>query len=311
MKYLKIYTIVACLLLLLVTGSSVFSQSVSATADREKILLGEQIKLLLKSESVNDIISWFSVPDSLNHMEVVERSKIDTIEIEGIRNYEQTITITSFDSGQWQIPALQIATSKAIYKTQPITIEVLPVDVSQLEEYHDIKDIVEVEAPRSWLIIIIIAAITLLSALGIWYYLNKHKKPQVAAPKISGNLTPLQWAEKELDTLAQENYVAQNKVKKHYQQLTNICRQYFYLQLQHKSLYETTGEWMLHLQPLPVQQEIKTSFLQLLILADTVKFAKYLPPQEENDNSINTARQMVKQVAAWQNTIVKSPKKSN
>ena len=300
------------MLLLVIAGNSSFSQSISATSDRDKILLGEQIKVLLKSDNLNGITNWFAFPDTINHLEVVERSKIDTIEIAGTQNYQQTITITSFDSGQWQIPSLQlVAANNVKYTTLPITIEVIPVDVSQMQDYHDIKEIVEVEQKNSRLIIIIIAAITLIS-IGLIYWLMKKKKAVVVqAPKLTGNLSPVQWALQELDKLQAENLPAKNAVKQHYQQLTNIARQYFYLQLNHQSLHQTTAEWMLDLQAISVRQDAKTSFLQLLRLADTVKFAKYLPPAEENDQSIITARQMVEQVAAWQKTIISSPIKSN
>jgi hypothetical protein len=296
---------------MVVAGKSSFSQSISAVADREKILIGEQIKLLLKTDNVNGITNWFAFPDTVNHMEVVERSKIDTIEIAGTQNYQQTITITSFDSGQWQIPALEISAASKTFTTQPITIEVIPVDVSQLQEYHDIKEIVEVEQKSSTLIIIIIAAITLVSLALVYWFMQRKKPVTAKAPVIKGNLSPLEWAMQELDKLRSENLPSQNAVKQHYQKLTNIARQFFVLQLQHKSLHQTTDEWMLNLQPIPVRQDAKTSFLQLLRLADTVKFAKYLPPAEENERSIEVTRQMVEQVATWQNTIVNAPKKSS
>ena len=311
MKEKKLYTIVVLILLSLLVGDHVYGQSVSAIADREKILLGEQIKLTLKSENVNAITNWFAFPDTVNHIEVVERGKIDTIEVADIKNYQQVITLTSFDSGRWQIPELQIQTAGAIYTTQPIAIEVIPVDVSQLENYHDIKEIVEVEQQSKLAILLIIAALTLIALAAVWYFMRKKRLVNVEAPVIDVDLTPQQWANSELDKLQQENLPAQQAVKQHYQRLTDICRQYFYLQLRQQSLHQTTDEWMINLQPLPVRHDAKTSFLQLLRLADTVKFAKYLPPAEENDGSINIARQMVEQVASWHKTIVNTPKKSN
>lgn len=293
-------------------GKSSFGQSVSAVADREKILIGEQIRLLLKTDNINGITNWFAFPDTVNHLEVVERSKIDTIAVGGTPNFQQVITITSFDSGQWQIPALDIALangSKA--STQPITIDVIPVDVSQLQDYHDIKEIVEVEQKNSYLIINIIVAITLISIAMVYWLMSKKRVVAAGAPKLKGNLTPLEWALQELDILRSENLPINNAVKQHYLKLTNIARQFFYLQLHHQSLHQTTDEWMLNLQAIPVRQDAKTSFLQLLRLADTVKFAKYLPPAEENARSIDVARQMVEQVATWHNTTISSPNKGS
>ena len=89
-----------------------FSQNISATIDREKILIGEQITLQLKAENITPqtqhITGWFSLPDSGNHIEVVKRSPIDTLNINGTTSYFQNITLTSFDSGNWQLPPLRI-----------------------------------------------------------------------------------------------------------------------------------------------------------------------------------------------------------
>ena len=279
-------------------AAGTFGQNVTAKADRDKILIGEQINLLLKTDNIQAISQWFNLPDTVNHIEVVKRSKIDTIDIAGNNVYQQTIAITSFDSGHWQLPALTvIGNNNATYTTAPIELDVLPVDVSQLQDYHDIKDIVEVKQATSYVAIILIALITLISLIAIIILMRKKKVVNVKAPTLTGNLTPLQWAVQELDKLRIENLFGQNKVKQHYQRLTDITRQYFHLQLHHKSLQQTTDEWMVNLYALPVNQDTKTSFLQLLRLADTVKFAKYQPPAFENEQSIPVALQMVEKVA--------------
>ncbi len=276
-----------------------FGQAVTATVDRDKILIGEQINLLLKTDNIQSITQWFNLPDTINHLEVVNRSKIDTIDIAGNTIYQQNIAITSFDSGHWQLPALTLVGGNNVnYTTPPIELDVLPVDVSELQDYHDIKDIVEVEEQSSYLIIILIALITLISLVAIIILMRKKRAVAVKVPTLTGNLSPLEWARQELNKLKAENHFGQNRVKQHYQQLTNITRQFFHLQLRHKSLQQTTDEWMVNLHSLPVNQDIKTSFLQLLRLADTVKFAKYQPPAFENEQSIPVALQMIESVAA-------------
>ncbi|MDB5191806.1 MAG: hypothetical protein JWQ96_1369 [Segetibacter sp.] len=305
MKKQKIYIV-----FLLVTVCSVFTlfasaQSIKASMDREKILIGEQIQLKLTVENAKGLKGWFNLPDSVNHIEVVERQKIDTIQVGSITNYQQTISITSFDSGQWQIPALSVP--GVGQKIPPLTIYVLPVDVSQMKDYHDIKDIVEVKTEINWLIVGIIAFLTLaaLIALFILFKKMKAKVPAAAAIKV-GNLSPLAWAMQELDKLKQEALYQSNHVKQHYDRLTDIARNYFVLQMQHPSMHITTDEWMIRLQALPVESSTKTSFFQLLRLSDTVKFAKYLPPAEENERSIDTAKEMLQHVNALQQQIQSS-----
>ena len=297
-------------LIIFCNASVSFGQAVTATVDRDKILIGEQINLLLKTDNIQSITQWFNLPDTINHLEVVNRGKIDTIEIAGNTVYQQNIAITSFDSGHWQLPVLTlVGGNNASYTTPLIELDVLPVDVSQLQDYHDIKDIVEVEQQSSYLILLI-ALITLISLVAIIILVRKKRAVAVKLPTLAGNLSPLEWAKQELDKLKTENHFGQNRVKQHYQQLTDITRQFFHLQLRHKSLQQTTDEWMVNLHSLPVHQDIKTSFLQLLRLADTVKFAKYHPPAFENEQSIPVALQMVEKVAAETERVQPKLKKS-
>jgi hypothetical protein len=96
-----------------------------------------------------------------------------------------------------------------------------------------------------------------------------------------------------------ENLPSQGLVKQFYQRLTDISRQYFHRQLKHAAIHQTTEELMLSLQDMQVDNDTKTSFFQFLRLSDIVKFAKYLPPENEHDNSINAATNMMKSVTAW------------
>lgn len=311
MKHYISYKFWVLVLINFCSAGVLFGQAVTAKADRDKILIGEQINLLLKTDNIQGISQWFNLPDTINHLEVVNRSKIDTIDIAGNTIYQQTISITSFDSGHWQLPALTlVGNNNANYTTTPIEVDVLPVDVSQLQDYHDIKDIVEVQQATSYLAIMLIGLITLISLIALIVLMRKKRTVTVKAPTLTDKLSPLEWAKQELDKLRAENLFGQNRVKQHYQRLTDITRQFFHLQLHDKSLHQTTDEWMVNLHALPVSPDVKTSFLQLLRLADTVKFAKYLPPAPENEQSISVALLMVEKVAAETDRIQPNIKRS-
>src|ERR1044072_9549397 len=83
------------------------AQSVSASLDRDKILLGEQVTLQLNFTNLNSatsfIASWPQLKDTINHLEILKRSSIDTVEVNYLNSYRQNFTITGFDSGKWQI----------------------------------------------------------------------------------------------------------------------------------------------------------------------------------------------------------------
>lgn len=171
----------------------------------------------------------------------------------------------------------------------------LPVDVSKLEDYHDIKEIEEVPRQTNWIIVGIIAVITLLS-IAIVYWLFR-KKTFVPTTVVKGNLSPLEWALAEINKLNAQNLQQRNEVKKYYSELADISRIFFQMQLQQQPMQKTTDEWMVHLQSLSVDNDIKTSFFQFLRLADTVKFAKYLPPESESEVSVEAIKQMLQKVS--------------
>lgn len=297
----KLYIRLLVLLVLSSVSIQLFSQTPKAGVDRDKVFIGEQINLKLAIEGGKAGMSWFSFPDSLNHFEIIKRGKIDTVLNGSTTNYYQLITITSFDSGRWEFPSLFVPGLSQ--PTPPITIDVLPVDVSQMQDYNDIKDIEEVKQENDWLLVSIIAVITLLSIGMLWWIFSKKRKVQVIRQPTFGDLSPLQWALAELEKLRSGNLTTPTEVKYFYSSLTDISRTFFYRQLQQNSLQQTTDEWMVILQSLSVDNETKTSFFQVLRLADTVKFAKYLPHARDNETSVEVIKSMLQKSSLLHSSI--------
>ena len=243
----KFYTFLFVSIILSSHYSNLFSQTVKASVNRDRICIGEQIQLKLSVEKGKAGIIWFRFPDSLNHLEVIKRGRIDTVLNGNYTNYSQTIILTSFDSGRWQFPPLSLAGIKQ--STLPINIDILPVDVSKMVEYNDIKGIESVKPENNWLITGIIAFITLLSIAAIWRLLIKRKKAPFSNILIKGDISPLDWALAELSKLKEPQPYEAAEVKKYYADLNNISRTFCNRQLQQNSLQQTTDEGMVALQP--------------------------------------------------------------
>ena len=106
----------SCLLGLLYPFSLLAQQAVDVTAkaDTNSIRIGEQIKLQLTAtltpaqfKDPNFKIIFPVLPDSLDHFEVITRTSLDTVNSQDIHTLHQTFTLTSFDSGHWQIPPVR------------------------------------------------------------------------------------------------------------------------------------------------------------------------------------------------------------
>ncbi len=284
----KTNTILCAIVFLCCLHTSLFSQTISASPNRTRIFIGEQVMLRLAVENAHHGIAWFQFADTMNHLEVVQRSKIDTVLSGGVTNYYQTIAITSFDSGKWQFPALAIAGINQI--TMPITIDVVPVDVSQKKDYNEIKDIEEVQLSTHPFIIGILITITLFSLCMIYILIQKKRVVTFENPVLQTSESAWHWAEKELNKLQQPSSSSQVEVKNYYSKLNNISRIFFSLQLKEDNQQFTTDEWMVKLNKLSIEHDAKTAFFQFLRLSDSVRFAKFSPPSAINSVAIETMK---------------------
>lgn len=285
-------------------NSTTYSQNISASMDRDKILIGEQVELLLKvtdlDRSRQDIDKWFNLPDSFNHLEVVKRLPIDTSEAEGVYTYSQKILLTSFDSGYWQIPPVTVSfTNKNSANTQPVNVSVLPVDASNLKDYHDFKDIIEVNEETNWWriggIIIAVIALCIIVVLLIRYF-KKRKSVQLQPIKKIG----IEEALRQIDALQKKNLIAKQLHKLYFTELINICRNFSDRQLNILSANKTTDEYMLLLKGKIGTEPAQVSYFQLLRLADAVKFAKFIPGSSECEEAAVVARNFVKTIYQFQ-----------
>jgi hypothetical protein len=285
---------------------SAYTQSASSTIDRNKILLGEQVNLQLKAEDINTrmffLQDWFNIPDSVSHIQVIKRSAIDTINVGGVTTFTQMLTITSFDSGKWKLGPLQLIMqdrttgNQTVLQTDSVVLEVLPVDVSNMQNYHDVKDILDVEVkPNYWLYVAIAASAIVLIIL-IWLMVKGSKKKKVDLPKPAYKGTPLEHALQQIKELEGEDLPAKQQVKLFYTRLSDILRNYFNDRFNVHSSHATSDELMVLLSVYLQDEKYRIEFYQLLRLSDAVKFAKYIPSTEQNEKAVKTAIETLQHV---------------
>jgi hypothetical protein len=291
-------------LIILTTGflSFVFcghAQEVSASIDRNKILIGEQVTLQIKVQNFNArtafLQNWFYPSDTTTHIQVVKRESVDTIDVGGLTTYMQKLILTSFDSGNWKLDPMQVTMQeratgkKTILQTDSLFLEVLPVDVSNMQSYHDIKDILAVEPKPDYTLYIAIAVSLIIAAILVYLLAKQKRTKKEELPKPVYKGTPLEHALQKIKELGQENLPAIGQVKLFYTKLADICKNYFADQLQVRSTQATSDELMVLLSVYLQNEKNRTLFYQLLRLADAVKFAKYIPGTEQNNEATKTA----------------------
>lgn len=269
----------------LISYIACFSQRLSAVTDTNKILIGEKIQLVLKAViPKNEKPLWFTI-DTIPHFEILDKSKIETQPNENNLVLTQTLTLTSWDSGKWQIPSFKLFNTT----TKPITVFVAytPFDVSK--PYNDIKDIADVKKPEheTWYWYVIGAAI--LIVLFLLFFPAGKKQPR---PVSEIDLNAYKKAMQQLEKIRSSN-LAEKNVKEYYSQLVGVFRWYVQARKGIQSVSRTTDTLIIQLQQLNLPQDQYSHLLQVLRLSDFVKFAKFEPAAKENDEAFNTIKQSI------------------
>ena len=261
------------------------AQEVKFSFDKQKILIGEQMQVKIEATVANGQSSDLFSIDTLPHFEVLEQSKIDTNVIGDRLQLSRLLTITSWDSGQWEFPT--VISNGA--PSKPILIAVnytSPWDSSK--PYHDIKGIVPVKDPgrSTWWWYVIGAA--LLVALFLLFF--PEGKKENAVSELDSNA--YKKAMQQLNKL-QSDKVASVNVKQYYTELIGIFRTYLKGAKGIQSFSKTTDDLSIQLQALKLPQQEYNNLLQTLRLSDLVKFAQYKPEGQINQDSFNTIKESI------------------
>ena len=272
------------------------SITIRATADKNRIAIGERIHLTLEAIfPSNEPMRFFDI-DSIDHFEISERQKMDTVDDGGKIQLKQVLVLTSFDSGHWVIPSFLLPGHTS---TDSIAVDVVfsPFDPNQ--DYHDIKDVVDVqpEQPKkkeNWYWYAVASAILL--AFIIYLLVRKKKKPEAAAsPPIDAYKDAIQ----ELEKLRKES----PEVKIFFTKLVDIFRLYLLRRTGITSLQKTTDDLVVQLHSLKLPNDTFNTLAQSLRMSDFVKFAKYEAEENDRKTAFNIIKQSIDTIE--QATVIK------
>jgi hypothetical protein len=276
---------VLCLLLFITTTLGALSQKVLLTAktDKQKILIGEPITLMLEAiVTGGEDIQWTKF-DTLPHFEVMNRSDVDTQRIRNGILYKQSVILTSWDSGSWNIPPITISGSRSL--PIPINVDHTPFDYNQ--PYNEVKTIIDIPKEKDfgwhWYLIGAVLIIML-------FYLFFPEGKQKEEVHYKGNA--YEEALQQLHNLkADHNDPVQVKI--YYTKLVQVLRDYVYRKKKLYSYSKTTDDLVAMMNQLQLPAELQSELKHTLMTTDMVKFAKYRPQKEENDASLRNIKQAI------------------
>jgi hypothetical protein len=261
--------------------------TIKASVDKNKILIGEPIQLTIEAYQTPGSVKRFIEIDSIAHFEILENPDIDTTDNTGGWNIKAVYRITSFDSGHWVIPSFVLSEN---VKTDTIPVDVIFSDFDPKQDYHDIKDIIEVNPPddknKQWWWYAVGGGVIVLAAV-LYFLLKKKKVTSADKPKIT--IDPYDEAIRDLERLQKEKPAP----KEYYSKLTNIFRLYVFRKKGILSLQKTTDDLIIQLKVLNLDTGQYDKLSQSLRLSDFVKFAKYIPSADDDRNSFEEIKKSI------------------
>ena len=276
------------------------SPTVKTTVDKNEILIGQQIHYKVETSMPDNTyrLSWFSVPDSFGNFVPILKEKIDSTYSNGNLNFSQQIIITSFDSGRQVIPPLTLTASTLegdstfnIYTGSiPINVEYSPADSTL--PFHDIKNIIEVKKTFPWWMWLLIGLGAIIIIVLIIYFIRKSKKKKDTAI-FESKLSPFDEAMQLLDELQKENLTEKNEFREYYSRLSDIFKRYLSRITNSYQMHLTTDELLIELNELEISKEKIASFAASLRMGNAVKFAKFIPPEYENQKCFSETKEMI------------------
>lgn len=285
---------------------------VKVSTDSSKYLVGDYIHLNIKIKYKPDLQIYFpSITDSIKHLEFVRK---DTILIKKENDFITTdykFIFIGFDSSNVVIPSITIPykfkndTTIRFARTDSLQILVSTVSVDTSKDIKDIKKPIKI--PFDWRNLLMWIVIIILILVLIYFIYKKFikGKKKVTKEKIVIKL-PHDRALESLDELEKKQLYQKGLIKEYHTEITEIIRKYFEERFGFPALELTTTEAINFLVKIPEANEIVNLTNEFLNNADMVKFAKFVPMNNINEEMMKQARMIVERTIPGEKIMINS-----
>ena len=279
---------------------------VSAQLDSTQLMIGDQCDLRLQATLDKQEQVEFPVygEELIPGIEIVDRTMIDTADLkDGRRQLTQYLTVTSFKDSLFFIPPVAFASGNDSLLTDPMSLNVIqPFEIDTTQNaITDIKPVFR--APIWWWGIIrwILLGLGVIGlCIGIYFLVRWLKKRKAIHEGEYVEPVVLRPAEEvaleKLDKIKEEKIWQQGRQKDYHTELTDVVREYIARRFEISSQEQTSSEILADMQPvLKDRKDLWQSLKKMLSLADLVKFAKWNAMPDENEQSLRSAYEFVRE----------------
>ena len=273
----------------------------------DSIMIGDQFTLEVTVEK--DMVQIVAFPDftggSLDGkiIEILEEGPVDTLEVDGRRQkLQKKYKLTTFEDGYYgfgHFPALYLDknVTDTIWSRDSLNLFIETFEIDTLTQtIHDIKR--PLRAPfrpgeiSGYAGLVLLALVIIIVAL--WLIIRWRRNRRLFGdPKHRD--PPHVAAIKALEILHNQKLWQNNKHKHYYTRLTDILREYMEGRYGVSAMEMTSDEIMTSMAERGISGKPYDNLRGILSTADLVKFAKYVPNADYNENAYTMAYYFVEE----------------
>lgn len=277
---------------------------VKAKLDSVTLLMGKTTTLHLEIDQDKNVKGYFlneQLDTLTSKVEVAGRPKADTVDLGNNRiQINKDLIIQSFDSGLYVLPPMQYVVGSDTFKTERLSLKVIPVKVDRLKDIHDYKpvekvpfkffDIIPSFITDYWWIYLIII---LLVLGGLYTYFKWFKKGVNPLKPKKKRLPPYEEAIQALNDLKAQNLWQNGQEKEYFTALTDILRVYIDRRFSINAVEMTSTQIIDTLKQNNETKAVNEQLSEILEVADFVKFANMHTLADDNELALRRSLNFV------------------
>jgi hypothetical protein len=244
-----------------------------------------------------DVLEFFPGPDVPREKEEPADASEEPGHGVGTSVHRARIVAAIYRTGEFDFPALRITLrdpggKETAVESTPVRVEIRSVLGADDQQLKDLRNQAEIPGPFRWKLWLGALA-ALLAVLAAVYWLRRRRRAPAATVRASPPAPdPLDAAEAELRELVGGKLLEKGLVKQFYVTLADVVKKMLEAGYGVQALEKTSLE-ILEALPREESNRLRDQDLEeiagLMVSCDLVKFARYIPGEQENGTAVESA----------------------
>jgi len=275
-----------------------------ASADKSDYLVGDYINYSIQVDCDTSLRVYPpSIKDSLKNVSLIRQDSSSVEKHGGTITTIYKYILSGYDSVGVNIPPITVQYRQAGDTTthyalaNGVGFTVRTVQVNLQKDIKDVKSPIKIPLDWRWVLLWIVVALAVAAIVYYLYHLYKKRKSAKQPTKKEIILPPHVMALKDLKDLETQRLWQRGLTKEYHSRITEIIRRYFEGRFAMPALELPTSEAVELLRQKQGSEPIQTLTRDFLSNADLVKFAKYTPLNQVNEEMMKQAYEIVNKTA--------------